>query len=83
MVSSPATLLAQILGDSIDHEAFYRLVGEHADELAPKRVSDPREHARAVALRALELLARDSGLFDMAEDGVMSALRDWYDEGEL
>ena len=80
---NPAQLLADIINESINSEAFYRLVREHELELAPKKVADPRGFAEETVDQALDLLSRDWGVRDLLIDGMMTALKDWYDEGEI
>jgi hypothetical protein len=82
MAENPAQILADLISESIDAKVFYRLIGEHEFELAPKRVADPREHAAWVVEQALDLLTRDPGLLDLLQDGMMTALKDWYEEHE-
>jgi len=82
MADPTAQLLADLLSESIDSEVFYRLVKEHDMDLAPKRVPDPRAHAAEVVAEALELLRKDYGLVDLLRDGMMHALKDWYEEYE-
>jgi hypothetical protein len=81
-VNDPSTLLVELLTESIDFKVFYRLVKEHEMELAPKRVADPHEHVAYVIDQALDLLARDPALIDLLKDGMMTALKDWYEEYE-
>ena len=83
MKQDPAQVLADLLSESIDADVFYRLVKEHDLDLAPKRVSDPRAHAKYIVNEALTLFVKDWGLRDMLIDGMMHALKDWYDEGEI
>lgn len=82
MADPTAQLLADLLSESIDSEVFYRLVREHEHELAPKRVSDPRAHAAEIVAEALEILCKDYGMVDLLRDGMMHALKDWYEEHE-
>jgi hypothetical protein len=81
-VNDPAQLLADLLTESIDPQVFYRLIKEHADELAPRRVADPHAHADELTFQAQELLRKDHGLSDLLRDGMMTALKDWYEEHE-
>jgi hypothetical protein len=79
---NPAQVLADLLAESLDPEVFYKLVREHDLDLAPKRVSDPRSHAEYIADEALALFVKDWGLRDLLIDGMMTALKDWYEEHE-
>lgn len=79
---NPAQVLADLLAESLEPDVFYKLVREHDLDLAPKRVSDPRAHAKYIADEALALLVKDWGLRDMLIDGMMTALKDWYEEHE-
>jgi hypothetical protein len=45
-------------------------------------VRDPHAHADELVSHALELLHKDYGLTDLLRDGMMTALKDWYEEHE-
>jgi hypothetical protein len=79
---NPAQVLSDLISESIDAKVFYRLIEEHEFELASKRVADPREHAAWIVEQALDMLTRDPGLLDLLQDGMMTALKDWYDKDE-